>query len=100
MAQQRPPVPRVLHLVDDEPAGSAAVTEYAAGLLGIAAPPAIPFEEARASLSPMALSFWAERRRVANAATRAALGLGWLYPSYREGLAAILAEERGEGLGQ
>lgn len=100
MAQDRPPVPRVLHMVDDEPAESAAVAEYGARLLGIAPPPAIPFEEAQASLSPMALSFWAERRCVTNAATKAALGLAWLYPSYREGLAAILAEERGEGLGQ
>jgi len=54
----------------------------------------IPFEEARASMSPMALSFWAENRRVANAATKAALGIEWRYPSYREGLAASLAEER------
>ncbi len=94
MAQDRPPAPRVLHLVDDEPAESAAVTEYAARLLGIEPPPAIPFDEARATMSPMALSFWAERRRVGNAATKAALGIAWLYPSYREGLAAILAAER------
>jgi hypothetical protein len=53
-----------------------------------------PFEEARAAMSPMALSFWSENRRVANAATKAALGIEWLYPSYREGLAASLAEER------
>jgi hypothetical protein len=53
-------------------------------------PPAIPFEEARASMSPMALSFWSENRRVANAATKAALGIEWRYPSYREGLAASL----------
>lgn len=94
MAQDRPPAPRVLHLVDDEPAESAAVIEYAAGLLGIDPPPAIPFEEARATMSPMALSFWAERRRVGNAATKAVLGIAWRYPSYREGLAAILAAER------
>jgi hypothetical protein len=51
-------------------------------------------------MSPMALSFWAENRRVANAATKAALGIAWSHPTYREGLGAILAEERGEGFPQ
>ena len=100
MAQDRRPAPRVLHLVDDEPAESAAVTEHAARLLGIAPPPAIPFETARAAMSSMALSFWSENRRVANAKTKAALGIAWRYPTYREGLAAILEEERREGLAQ
>ncbi|WP_255568813.1 SDR family NAD(P)-dependent oxidoreductase [Roseomonas alba] len=100
MTQDRPPVPRVLHLVDDEPAESAAVVAYAAALLGMDPPPAIPFEDIRATLSPMALSFWSESRRVTNAMTKAALGLAWRYPSYREGLAAILAEERRQGLAQ
>lgn len=94
IAQDLPPAPRVLHLVDDEPADSASVVEHAARLLGLPPPPAIPFEEARARMSPMALSFWAENRRVANAATKAALGIAWRYPTFREGLAAILAEER------
>jgi hypothetical protein len=46
----------------------------------------------------MGLSFWAENRKVANAKTKAALGIAWKYPSYREGLRAILAEEREQGL--
>ncbi|MBP0492527.1 SDR family NAD(P)-dependent oxidoreductase [Roseomonas indoligenes] len=92
----RPPGIRVLHLADDEPAESAAVTEAGARMLGLPVPPAIPFETARASMSPMALSFWAESRRIANARTKAALGIDWRYPSWREGLAAIL---EGEGRG-
>lgn len=87
-----PPGQRVLHLADDEPAESAVVTEGAARMLGIEPPPGIPFDEARAGMSPMALSFWSENRRVANARTKAALGIEWRYPSWREGLAAILAE--------
>ena len=47
-------------------------------------------------MNPMARSFWAENRKVGNAMTKAALGLTWLYPTYREGLQAILA---GEGSG-
>lgn len=95
MAQARPPGVRVLHLVDDEPAESAAVVEEAARLLGVAPPPAVPLERQWPAMSPMARSFWAENRVVTNAATKAALGIAWRYPSYREGLRAILAEERG-----
>ncbi|MGG5885825.1 SDR family NAD(P)-dependent oxidoreductase [Falsiroseomonas sp. HC035] len=88
---------RVLHLVDDEPAGNAEVVAEAARLLGVAPPPEIPFEVARTGMSPMALSFWSENRRVTSGATRAALGITWRCPSYREGLARILA---GEGQGR
>jgi hypothetical protein len=53
----------------------------------------VPFETAYAGMSEMARSFWAESRRVSNARTKAALGLTWRYPSYREGLRAILESE-------
>ena len=82
---------RVLHLVDDEPAESATVTEEAARLLGIPPPPAIPYDIALTTMSPMARRFWAENRKVSSRATRTALGITWLYPNYREGLRAILA---------
>jgi hypothetical protein len=58
--------------------------------LGVAAPPLRDYAEAASGMSEMARSFWAENRRVANAATKAALGITWRYPTYREGLAAIL----------
>lgn len=87
---------RVFNLADDLPASSAEVIAEAARLLGLPPPPEIQFAEARATMSPMALSFWAENRRVDNARTKAALGLEWLYPTYREGLAAILREETSE----
>ncbi len=90
--QPRPVGVRVLHLVDDEPAESATVTEEAARLLGIPPPPAIPYEIALTTMSPMARSFWAEDRKVSSRATRTALDITWLYPSYREGLRAILAD--------
>ena len=97
MRQDRAPGLRVLHLVDDEPAESAVVVEGAARLLGMEPPPAVPFEEALPKLSPMGRSFWSENRRVSNAATKATLGIAWRHPTWREGLAAILREERGEG---
>jgi nucleoside-diphosphate-sugar epimerase len=94
LGQALPPGRRVLNLVDDLPAESAVVVEEAARLLGMAPPPPVPFEQAAAGMSPMGRSFWAENRVVANAATKAALGLTWRHPDYRAGLAAILAEEQ------
>ncbi len=99
MATAAPTGLRLLNLVDDEPVESAVVVEHAAALLGVPPPPAVPFATAEAGMSPMARSFWSENRRVANAATKAALGLAWRYPSYREGLAAILAEEQAMAAG-
>ncbi|MBL6078570.1 SDR family NAD(P)-dependent oxidoreductase [Belnapia sp. T18] len=93
LRQSPAPGVRILHLVDDEPAESALVTEEAARLLGIPPPPAVPYEDAARSMSPMGRSFWTENRRVANAQTKAVLGIAWRYPTYREGLAAILRGE-------
>ncbi len=84
---------RVLNLSDDLPAESAVVIAYAAGLLGLPPPPEIPLHQALETMSPMGRSFWAENRKVSSSLTRQALGRDWLYPTYREGLAAILAEE-------
>jgi nucleoside-diphosphate-sugar epimerase len=91
---------RIFNFSDDEPAASADVVMEAARLLGVAPPPAVDFADAVAQMSPMGRSFWAENRRVANARTKAELGIAWQYPSYREGLAAILAEEREQGVAQ
>jgi nucleoside-diphosphate-sugar epimerase len=98
MQQDRTPGRRVLNLADDEPSESAVVVTEAATLLGLQPPPPIAFEDALPAMSPMARSFWAENRKVASAKTKAALGIEWLYPTYREGLRAILIEQRGDGL--
>jgi nucleoside-diphosphate-sugar epimerase len=90
-----PPGPgvRVLHLVDDEPSAQADVVAEAARLLGMPPPPALPYEQAAATMSPMARSFWSENRKVSSARTLAALKIAWRYPTYREGLAATLMAE-------
>ena len=98
-AMGRPPEgTRILNLSDDEPAESALVIEEAARLLGAPKPPAIPFAEAYEGMSEMGRSFWAENRRVSSERTQAMLGIRWRYPSYREGLRAILEQERAHGL--
>ena len=96
MAQDRAPGARVLNLADDEPAASADVTAEAARLIGMDPPPLVPFAEALPGMSEMGRSFWMENRRVRSARTQEALGLRWAYPTYREGLRAILRQEASE----
>jgi nucleoside-diphosphate-sugar epimerase len=99
MQQERAFGVRVLNLTDDEPAESAAVVAEAARLFGVAPPRGVPFDEAVTTMSPIARSFWAESRKVSSQRTQQVLGMRWLYPSYREGLRAILAEQRRERTG-
>jgi len=96
MQQEHAPGPRVLNLADDEPAASADVTAEAARLLNVPPPPLVPFAEAVAGMSAMGRSFWSENRRVRSEKTQQRLGLRWRYPTYREGLRAILQHELGE----
>jgi nucleoside-diphosphate-sugar epimerase len=88
---------RVFNLSDDLPAASADVIAEAADLLGMPRPPEVAFADAWAAMSPMARSFWAENRRVRAERTKAVLGIAWRYPTYREGLRAVLHEEAGDG---
>lgn len=81
----------VLNLADDEPAPPQDVVTFAADLLGIPPPPEEDFEAARPHLSAMALEFYGASRRIANGRMKQELGLSLLYPTYREGLRAIVA---------
>ena len=87
----RPRPGAIYNVCDDEPAAQEVVVAHAAGLLGVEPPPLVPL--AAADLSPMARSFYADDKRVSNALIKQELGVALAYPSYREGLAAILAQE-------
>jgi nucleoside-diphosphate-sugar epimerase len=86
----RPNPGAVYNVCDDEPATPAAVTEEACRFLGVPPPPLVPFAEAAKAMSPMALSFWRDNRRVANRRVKEELGVALRYPNYRAGLKAIL----------
>lgn len=77
------------NLADDEPCSQNLLIEHACALTGLPLPPLLTLEEA--NLSPMARGFYAENRRVANGKARRMLGWRPRYPSYREGLRALLA---------
>lgn len=85
----RPRAGGIYNLCDDFPAPNSEVVAYAAKLLGVEPPPETALD--MNALTPAARRFYAETKRVSNA--RAKAQLGWLpaYPTYREGLAAILA---------
>lgn len=85
----RPRPGSVYNLCDDEPAPAADVTAYGARLLGLEPPPEEPFDAA--AVSQPALRFWSESKRVSNALAKAELGWRPACPTYREGLAAVLA---------
>lgn len=79
----------VFNVCDDEPTPPGDPIVYATKLLGRAPPKAIPFEFARQSMSPMAVSFYADCRRARNDRLKTVLGVSLRYPTYREGLDAI-----------
>lgn len=80
--------PGAYNLADDLPASQNAVIAEACRLLGASLPPLQTLAEAR--LSPQALAFYSENRRVANGKARRMLGWRPRYPTYREGLRSIL----------
>ncbi|WP_341988122.1 SDR family oxidoreductase [Azorhizobium sp. AG788] len=79
----------LLNVTDDLPAPPGDPIVFAAGLLGLAPPPAISFSEAAKTMSPMALSFWGASKRVRNTRLKAALGVHLAYPTYAEGLSSL-----------
>lgn len=84
----RPNPGAVYNVADDEPAPPQDVVAHAAGLLGLPLPPEVPFDAA--TLSPMAASFYGDNRRVRNDRIKTELGVTLQYPTYREGLKALL----------
>jgi nucleoside-diphosphate-sugar epimerase len=83
------PASGIFNVADDEPTPPADPIVFAAQLMAVEPPPEIPFEQAALTMSPMALSFWQECRRVRNDKLKRELGVSLRYPTYREGLRAL-----------
>lgn len=79
--------PGAYNLADDLPCDQNAVIEMAATLMDLPAPLFVVLE----TLSPMARSFYAENRRVANGKAKRVLGWNPVYPNYAVGLRALRA---------
>ena len=91
LSLQRPDPGAIYNLCDDDPAPPQDVIAHAAELLGLPVPPAIPFDQA--DMTPMARSFYAESKKVRNDRIKQALGWAPQFPTYRAGLAALLAQD-------
>lgn len=77
------------NLADDHPCSQNEVIEEACRLLRLSPPPLVSLEEA--DLSPQALAFYTENRRIANGKARRMLDWKPAFPTYREGLRALSA---------
>jgi nucleoside-diphosphate-sugar epimerase len=84
--------PGAYNLADDEPCSQNLVIEEACRLCGLPVPPLQTLEEA--NLSPMALGFYKENRRIANGKARRVLGWQPRHRDFRSGLRACLEQEK------
>lgn len=92
MASIAKPQPgQIYNVVDDVPAPSHEVIEYACNLLKRPVPPLVDFEEA--NLAPITRSFYMDNRYVQNAKMKRDLGVQLKYPNFRAGLDGCLEAE-------
>jgi nucleoside-diphosphate-sugar epimerase len=80
----------VFNVTDDEPAPYSDQVLLAAKFLRIDPPPELSMEEARKVMTPFALSFYDGCVRARNDRLKRALGVRLRYPTYREGLRALI----------
>jgi nucleoside-diphosphate-sugar epimerase len=86
----------VFNAADDEPTAPGDPVLFAASLLGVAPPAEIAFEEAKKTMTPFAVSFYGESKRVRNGRIKSVLGVSLRYPTYRDGLRALANEPSGD----
>ena len=78
--------PSVVNVADDLPTNNLEVIDFAAKLAQKSLPSKVPFEIAKETMSPMALSFWQENRKVDNKLLCKTLGYSLIYPDFQSGL--------------
>ena len=78
--------PSVINIADNLPTSNLEVITFAAKIAKKSLPLTIPFEIAKAEMSPMALSFWQENRKVDNKLLCENLGYSLIHPDFKSGL--------------
>ena len=89
MARPRPGAAYIL--CDDEPVAADVVIAGAAARLGLPSPPEVDLDDP--SVSDAMRRFYLDSKRLSNSRAKAELGWRPRYPSWREGLEALLGEE-------
>ncbi len=78
--------PSLVNIADNLPTNNLEVIAFAAKIAKKSLPSKIPFELAKETMSPMALSFWQENRKVDNKLLCKKLGYSLMYPDFKSGL--------------
>ena len=78
--------PSVVNVADNLPTNNLEVIAFAAKVAKKSLPSTVPFEIAKETMSPMALSFWQENRKVDNKLLCKTLGYSLIYPNFKYGL--------------
>ena len=77
---------QIINIADNYPTSQIEVISHSYKLLGLKMPEPIHFDDAKKLLSPIALSFWEENRRVSNGLLCRDLGYKLIYENYKSGL--------------
>tara|TARA_Y100001968_G_scaffold103211_1_gene93252 strand:+ start:1025 stop:1921 length:897 start_codon:yes stop_codon:yes gene_type:complete len=78
--------PSIVNIADNLPSNNLEVIAFAAKIAKKSLPAKVPFEIAKETMSPMALSFWQENRKVDNKLLCKTLGYSLIYPNFKYGL--------------
>ncbi len=78
--------PSVVNIADNLPTNNLEVISFAAKIAKKSLPAVVPFEIAKEKMSPIALSFWQENRKVDNKLLCKTLGYSLIYPDFKSGL--------------
>ena len=81
---------QIINIADNYPTSQIEVIEHSYKLLGLKMPHPMNFDDAKKLLSPIALSFWEENRRVSNSLLCEDLGYKLIHKNYKSGLKSCL----------
>ncbi len=81
---------QIINIADNYPTSQIEVIEHSYKLLGLKMPEPMNFDSAKKLLSPIALSFWEENRRVSNRLLCKDLGYKLIHKNYKSGLKSCL----------
>ena len=81
---------QIINIADNYPTSQIEVIEHSYKLLGLKMPKPMNFDDAKKLLSPIALSFWEENRRVSNTLLCKDLGYKLIHENYKSGLKSCL----------
>jgi len=89
-AMRKPRAGRIVNLADDEPLSHADYVTQVARMIGAPPPIILSPEEGERQLSPMALEFFRDNKRVSNRLLHAELLPALIHPGFHAGITALL----------